>query len=388
MIESTAEFSNGEASSCIVWLERRFWLRLEKRGAASLGTFVMNVSKNEEKLIDKIIEQNREILLRDKNDRLARAQHGRSHGCVRAKFVVRPNLPERFQYGLFQAPKDYSAVVRFSNGAQYRDDRKDAHGMAIKLFNVPGAKSLDRYREEIFGDTSKDTEHDFILADNDLFPSSEIVHYEELNRLVTNALQVLRMTTGVIKLDPIEMLKRTPAALKFKTSSFGKISEAFASQWMHSPLEAHYWSTQPFRLGPGQTVRYLARTKQFHKPDKPLNEGDTIGAKLRHDVQRGDSRFEFCIIEPPNLIGADVEDGTIRWACDNPKTDAADPEHKTVTPVADIYIQKDAEFDAFDGQGFEFSPWRTLDEHEPLGVINLIRLFAYLKLSKERFPNK
>ncbi len=92
-----------------------------------------------------------------------RDQHPKSHGCVRAEFIVESDVPERFRYGLFKNPGTYAAWIRFSSSSsQIRPDLiRDAHGMAIKLVGVAGRKILPQEAEA--------TTHDFVLANNPFF---------------------------------------------------------------------------------------------------------------------------------------------------------------------------------------------------------------------------
>ena len=150
----------------------------------------------------RIVEQNRAAVAKDDEGLRMRAQHGRSHGCVAAMFRVRPDLPDRFRHGLFAQPGEFQALIRFSNGAQFADDRKDAHGMAIKLLNVPGEKLLGRWREQLFGiPETPDDQLDFVLVDTDTYPSWEPEGYEALNRLITGALAARRALDGRRPLD-------------------------------------------------------------------------------------------------------------------------------------------------------------------------------------------
>src|SRR5579862_8452190 len=72
-----------------------------------------------------------------------RGQHPKHHGCVAATFTVLDGVPSDLRQGLFAKPQSFDALIRFSNGRQQYDRRADAHGMAIKLLHVSGAKLLE-----------------------------------------------------------------------------------------------------------------------------------------------------------------------------------------------------------------------------------------------------
>jgi len=92
-----------------------------------------------------------------------RGQHPKSHGCVRAEFVIDGSVPEHLRHGLFKEPGTYGAWVRFSSAATpiAPDARKDVHGMAVKLVGVGGEKLLADERDA--------TTHDFVLANSPVF---------------------------------------------------------------------------------------------------------------------------------------------------------------------------------------------------------------------------
>ncbi len=96
-----------------------------------------------------------------------RNQDPKSHGCVRAEFVV-GDVPENLRFGVFKEPKTYPAWIRFSNGRgnddkgePLPDSKPDVRGMAIKLMDVDGEKILE-------GEEHERTQ-DFILLNSPIF---------------------------------------------------------------------------------------------------------------------------------------------------------------------------------------------------------------------------
>ena len=75
---------------------------------------------------------------------LDRALHAKAHVGARAELRVLPDLPEPFRVGIFAAPGNYSAWVRYSNGhgGRRRDHVGDVRGVAIKIVGVPGRKLI------------------------------------------------------------------------------------------------------------------------------------------------------------------------------------------------------------------------------------------------------
>jgi hypothetical protein len=100
-------------------------------------------------------------LMKGRGAEQQRGQHPKQHGCVKARFEVLADIPDKLKVGLFAKPATYTAYVRFSNGREVDDTKPDVHGMAIKLTGVPGRKVLES--------EATATTHDFILADKPVF---------------------------------------------------------------------------------------------------------------------------------------------------------------------------------------------------------------------------
>ncbi|MEM9164976.1 MAG: catalase, partial [Cyanobacteria bacterium P01_F01_bin.4] len=68
-------------------------------------------------------------------NKFRRGQHAKDTGCLKGKFTVESELPEWLKVGIFQNPRQFDAIIRFSNGSfKVQSDRKgDGRGMAIKL---------------------------------------------------------------------------------------------------------------------------------------------------------------------------------------------------------------------------------------------------------------
>ncbi len=127
---------------------------------------------DEAEIIARIAKLNLKTL--DQNARpMPRGQHAKGHGCTRAAFTVRQDIPKELAKGVFQPGQRFDALVRFSNGLRYDDRDKDAHGMAIKLLDVPGPK-LQPGQED-------STTQDFILIDSPVFFSDTLDNYLIVN---------------------------------------------------------------------------------------------------------------------------------------------------------------------------------------------------------------
>src|SRR4051794_34078589 len=72
-----------------------------------------------------------------------RGQHPKQHGCVKAEFTVRDDIPDQYKVGLFKTSATYETHIRFSNAKWHNDVKGDVHGMAIKLTGVSGERTLE-----------------------------------------------------------------------------------------------------------------------------------------------------------------------------------------------------------------------------------------------------
>lgn len=110
-------------------------------------------------------------------DAYRRDAHPKGHGCVAATFKV-DRVEDRFAFGVFAQPGQYDALIRFSSGSPtlQPDFMKDARGMAVKLFNVPGKKLLP-FEED-------DTTQDFTMMNNPVFFIRTLEEYAQFNQML------------------------------------------------------------------------------------------------------------------------------------------------------------------------------------------------------------
>ena len=284
-----------------------------------------------------------------------RDAHPKAHGCVRAEFQVLETLPKHLAQGLFIPGKKYQAWIRFSNGspdATQADIKKDARGMAIKVLAVSGAKRLE---DEV-------ATQDFIMINHPVFFVNDPNRYMSFMQDI-NSDRFFRKLHIPFALGS----KGTLIALNLRT----KIS---------NPLQTRYWSMVPYQLGIGpdrQAVKYSARSCTAAVDPIPNHpKHDFLRDALRTSLQKGDACMEF-LVQPRTSSTLLVEDAMTEWK-------------ETQAPfyqVATIRIPQQV-FDTPDQNKFcenlSFTPWHTLAEHKPLGVINRMRKVIYDRISQVR----
>lgn len=300
--------------------------------------------------------------------RFRRGQHVKDTGCLKGEFVVEANLPDWLGVGVFQEPKQFDAIIRFSNGSfKIQPDRKgDGRGMAIKLLGVEGDKSLPA--ENLLNGSA--LEQDFIMVNNPVFPFPDIRAYEHFFWL--------RKQFGDQAGKLLFFLPRP---------RLSKIAKATIDAQVSSPLEIQYWSMSPYRLG-NRAMKFSAQPSlqdgQSHTSPDNMNQDNFLFEALAERIKQRDVYFNFmvqCQTDPEKMP---IEDVSTEWQ--EPEScidvDLSQPSSRFIK-VATVKIPQQDPY-AEDMQTFRefcedriFSPWHALQVHQPLGGINRLRKVAY-----------
>jgi hypothetical protein len=300
--------------------------------------------------------------VQEQHDRASRGTprtvHPKQHGCVRAELIVEPELPPALRQGVFREARTFPALVRFSN-SRMRDDRlSDAHGMAIKLFDVDGVKLLEL---EPYAPT-----HDFILVDHPVFFARNVADFVPL------AQDFCRLMTG----GPVEKACVVLKGMLSQDYRYRLIRRMTAKR-PDSPLGIRYWSTTPSRFGEGAMKFSLQPQPDGAPVEPPAASAD----KLRHAVSRHlrerEARFDFLVQLQTDPVTMPVEDPSVEWP------ESVSPWRKVATLRIPPQLFESAEQVKF-GENLSFTPWHALPEHRPLGGINRARRRVYEVMSARR----
>jgi hypothetical protein len=320
------------------------------------------------------------IALTDSAQRpVPRTEHGNAAGVVRAELEVADDLPPEFRYGVFREPRVYPALVRFSNSAGNDESKPDTHGMAIKLFDVPGEKLLDDDRHA--------TTQDFLLIDHPTFFIRNVADYAVFAPRLLNMVR-LSQRPWVARLPaPLSQLVQVAylAATYLITHRYeAKIIAAMRHPAPASPLDTEYWSTTPYRFGP-HAVHWSVRPQPINAPPPRIPFDDPelrapancLRAALVSHLRQRDAAFDLYAQMQMDQAAMPVEDPTILW----------DEERFPPRRVATIRIPMQ-EFDTAARReltlGLSFDPWHSLPAHQPLGGINRVRRIVYDTLAERR----
>jgi hypothetical protein len=285
-----------------------------------------------------------------------RGGNTKTHGIVRANFIVHDNLPERFRRGVFARPQTFRAWVRFSGPGPYITPDIDDVGfmsISIKLLGVPGPKLMD---EEKFT-------QDFTGVCTPTFVTPDVIANAQLQ------LESLTNTSIYYFLD-----FHRPHLLDF-------IMQGLWTKTQSSPLEAPYFSCVPYLFGEGQAMQYSVwpttgkRTSIPRLPFRP--PANYLRDAMVKALQAGDVDLDFRVQLQTNSFLMPIENAAVLW-----------PEKLSPrVSCATVRLLRQT-FDSPEQINFEkklsYNPWHCIAEHRPLGNQSRARKRMYLALSTLR----
>ncbi len=309
------------------------------------------IPANEDKFRDKLIEMLKAKMTRENPTTMHRDAHPKQHGLVKARFSVLQTLPPSVCYGVFKPGSTYDAWVRFSNqnAPALNDYDKDIRGAAIKLMNIPG--------EKIEMADNNTTSQDFVTISTPKFVTHDV---EEFSGLIE------ALVGGKLKL--LWFFLWHPRSL---------INLMQSNKIYFSPLEARYWSTTPYQLGPDQAVKYSLIPQAKPTPTPKGLSPDFLKENMVKQLSEDTYQFDFAVQlrTKPHIMP--IEDPGKEWK----ESDSS------FIKVATLTIDKQC-FDTPDqnqyGRDLSFNPWHSLPAHRPLGGINRARRIIYETLSQFR----
>jgi hypothetical protein len=281
-----------------------------------------------------------------------RGGNTKTHGIVRAEFIVRDDLPQHMRRGIYAEPRTYRAWVRFSGPGPYITPDIDDIGfmsIGIKLMGVAGPKLMDdeQHTLDMFG-VSTPT---FVTPDTNANARLQKWSYQ-------NAPMFYFLSGRRPLLDGIMQM------LWVKTQS--------------SPLEDSYYSCVPYLLGEGQAMQYSVRPRLRTRtkiPNLPKRPPDNyLRNAMVATLARQDVEFDILlqVQTDPHLMP--IEDNAVLWP----------QELSPRVPAAILRIPRQT-FDSPEQLQFprylSFNPWHTIAEHRPLGNQSRARRRMYKELS-------
>jgi hypothetical protein len=310
-----------------------------------------------------------------------RDAHSKGHGCVRASFHVRDDLPKEVNnVGVFQSGKEYKTWIRYSsgNGMLQSDEEKDARGMAIKLMDVPGEKLLNSTHGR------EDEVQDFLMINFPQFFLDNLEDYKLFAKLQADGNEFdyfmpglnlfkwrwreLWIGIGVLGSRPFEGLPLNPLYQQYHSMTPYALGVSAYGDEPRDPLNVVRHSVEGVSCDDVESAPGVVG-KQGKKGDSFLRDN------MATHLKSAQACFKFKLHFQDPLENMPVENPTLVW--EDAKTIYA----ATITiPKQDFNSELDTEF----CEQMSFSPWRGLPEHRPLGAINRVRKAVYEEISLYR----
>ena len=130
--------------------------------------------------LDRILEQIldfwqkkvRESPVAEGSGRAVRGAHAKTYGVVKAEVQILRNVPPAYAQGIYARPGRHGALIRFSSASNHLG--ADATlggvlGLAMKIFDIPGAKLVE--------DEPDSATFDLVLKNNPVFIANTAKHY-------------------------------------------------------------------------------------------------------------------------------------------------------------------------------------------------------------------
>jgi Catalase len=318
--------------------------------------------------------------------RFLRDAHAKMHGCVKGDFTVRDAIPGDLKVGVFAKPHTFKSWLRYSNGnSEVRSDWKvDARGMAIKLTNVPGEKLVPELPEQ--------STQDFVMINHPVFFVDNPVKYAETLKIFHSGLgfEAIGQILSIGKLCDNGL----------PTCETAKLALAVNGSHIKNPVRDPYWSMAAFRLGhqavklaaipvacgnakafPStlqQQQEFIAEAQKNNKSFLPSTHRDELREAMQETLERDreDACFTFVLQRFVDQDRTPTERSTVNWDLVSPMIPVADlriPAQTFTSEAQDTFCDDMA-----------FTPWHTLPEHKPLGVVNRTRFVVYTATAKLR----
>lgn len=284
---------------------------------------------------------------RYRDQSMLRAAHPKAHGLVRARFVIRDDIPANLRHGIFAVPNaSFDAWVRFSNAGALpaADTERDLRGCAIKLMGVHGKKFLP------------DEEHtqDLLLQSSNRFIVSTPEEFADLSK-------------WIVRGRPMAYFLQHP---RYMAAGLKAVSKA------QNPLSLTYWSAVPFALGEEVKVKYMLIPSASPSSEVP-DEDTGMRKAMRQTLATGPASFDFAVQPFVDEERTPIDDAWKVW------------EESVSEPISvarlEISVQPfdDDERDAL-AESMSFNPWHAIAAHRPLGPMNRVRGALYAALTELR----
>lgn len=293
-----------------------------------------------------------------------RSVHIKSHGVLRGKLTVAPNLLPELKQGIFADENVYETVIRLSTspGDFLADSVSTPRGFALKVIGVQG--------ERLQGDPADNTQ-DFLMVSGPAFVNKDAKSF-------LSGLKLLAKTT-----NKFPGFKKVMSAFLrgFESVIESLGGESATIKAMGGYPETHILGEQFFTQVPVLYGPYMAKLSirpssaalqalvgtHVNTHDAPDALRQAVNTFFASNAGQWEVLIQLC----RNLDTMPIEDASVAW-----------PEDESpYLKVATIDIQPQTAWDEKTTPAIEdrlaFSPWTGITAHRPLGSVMRARKLTY-----------
>ena len=330
-----------------------------------------------EAVLAQVAHRTRSSVERQAVGRAIRTAHGKTYGLLKATVTVGDNAGF-YRQGIFARPVVYDAVVRYSNGlGHHRPDHQlgTACGMGIKLFGVPGPSLMDDERDS--------GTFDLNLINNEVFFANTSYDYMVIEDLFAELPEAL-VDPARRKTWMAEFLTRRGTLVDSDNWLWDELFAmlSFTTVPRRNLLSYTYNSMGAFRYG-----KYIAKIRTVptarsldsltHRIVDVHADNEAFRHTLVAEAAERDHSFELQVQLNTDLVRMPVDNTSVKWPEDlSPWVTVA----RVDLPRQDI--GGNGNLAAADITSI--TPWRSREEHRPIGEIQRVRQEVYRLSSIER----
>jgi hypothetical protein len=314
---------------------------------------------------------------KEKQKRAVRFAHAKSYGIVRASVEIKSGLAPEYAQGIYAIPATYEAVIRFSNGLGHLGP--DAmlgpmFGTGLKFFNVPGHSILEN--------EAGVSNFDYAMINAPVFFANTAQDYVVIERLF-DALPGALMEPRTAKTWLHDFITRdgTLPPDKWLWDELLAFMSLGKTPWLN-PLLSSYWTEGAVRHG-----EYVAKVRITPEPSAaaqvrirdldPMTDAETVRDSLVAEIGERDYTFQLEAQLCVDPLRMPIENTSIDWS----------EKLSPFTRIATIRIPKQdisspVNLDVADR--ISISPWRTREDHMPMGQIMTVRREVYRRSAEVR----
>lgn len=282
-----------------------------------------------------------------------RALHAKGSLGAEAEFEVLADVPADARQGMFDTPKKYAALVRYSNGSPRKqvDKKPDVRGIAIKVIGVAGDKVIPGMEHAVT--------QDFLAIRTPVTPVRDAEEFIKLVRAAqTPALLPFKLIHSLGLKRALQVIKGALRGFKLPTATLASTT---------------YYTALPSQLGPF-AIQYVVRPHDAHAL---ANRGGELGEELAARLREGPVAYDLCVKFFTDENATPIEDASVEWRGALVQVARLTLLQQDVDSARGKMIAEYIERAAFD-------PWHSRKDMKPLGNMMRARNHAYRASTQAR----